>query len=133
LLKARGRARVSEQRKYKRIEFKEPVQYRILDGIPQTAAGTIFFEGTVSCDLSEGGIKFRVEDFIPLKAVVVVVVSLRDQPLLEIEGRVAWVQKIPHAENYLLGLEFVTSRENALAFKKLRHYIDNFFLTNIKR
>lgn len=126
-LDRRGCFAVGDKRKFKRIEFREPVQYRIVDGQAMEGLPPLFYTGTVSCDLSEGGIKFRCDDYIPSQVTVEVMITLPEEALLEIEGQVAWIQKLPHADGYLLGIEFTKSAENKVAFKKLHQYMDNLF------
>ena len=119
---------MSDKRKFQRVDFRKPVQYRVLDGQDPGILPALFYAGTVSCDLSEGGIRFRCEGFIPLQAVVAVVLDLDKEILCEVEGRVAWIQKVPHAESYLLGLEFLDSTENKVAVRRLHQYVEKILL-----
>jgi len=119
---------VSDKRKFKRVEFKEPVQYRVLGCDMPDFLPASFYSGTVSCDLGEGGIKFRSEKFIPIRALLAVEMTVAGGDMLALEGQVAWIQKIPHAESYFLGLEFVDSAENQSAIRQLRQYIMDYFL-----
>ena len=58
-------------------------------------------------DLSEGGLRFRAEDFIGLNTEVFCDIPLEGEQTVRMTGRIMWVQKVPHAENYHVGLEFV--------------------------
>ena len=88
----------SERRIFRRIRFKEPVQFQFKD---QIEAG-----GSVSSDLSEGGIRLMLFKFIPLNTELTLQVHLTSQKVLECHGRVVWIEKIQHAEAYQAGLEF---------------------------
>jgi hypothetical protein len=60
-----------------RVQFKEPGQ----------------FSGTLSCDLSEGGIRLHMNEFIPIGTELILTIQLADDRIEECPCRVVWVQK----------------------------------------
>lgn len=91
-------ATVQERRKFKRKEFREPVQFQFADPAQ--------FGGSLAYDLSEGGIKMNFNDFVPLDTKIGLQVRLDSQKVIDCIGHVVWVQKYPHMECYQAGLEF---------------------------
>jgi hypothetical protein len=107
-----------DNRKFLRREFREAVGYRYPE--------TLVLNGSVGCDLSEGGIRFRTEEFLPQDAQVVVNIQLKADREATLEARIIWVQKVPHAETYHIGCEFLESRDNVFP----RFIVKNFLELN---
>jgi hypothetical protein len=101
-----------EKRHYQRIRFREPLQY----WLPKKP----HVMGTITSDIGPGGVCFSSEEFIPLHSEVNFSVGLRPERHVDILGRVAWVQQIPHAERYQIGVEF----EDSPFVQMLRKEID---------
>jgi uncharacterized protein (TIGR02266 family) len=102
-----------ENRKYPRVAFRMPVKYRLNEVAP--------FCGELAQDLSEGGMRIRSNEFLPLGSRVSVRLQLdKDPRLVDVEGRVVWVKFIPYSEVYQLGIEFEdkmpAQRENIARF-----------------
>jgi c-di-GMP-binding flagellar brake protein YcgR len=95
-------AGVDEKRRHKRVESSFPVQYRNLRklGVPST--------GTVTRNLSEGGVCFKSNEFISLACRLVVEVALPNsaKPIKAI-SKVAWIRKTPSGDQYELGNQFL--------------------------
>ncbi len=87
-----------EQRKSRRFPLSEGVQYRRSPGQEPV--------GCLSCDLSSGGIRFRAQEFIALHSELFLEIPLPTRDILQVAGKVAWVQRIPHGEMYQVGVEF---------------------------
>ena len=120
---------VQEKRRYHRVVYREAVHYQILPGGHlDPAAGRPIkpFGGCLSWDLSEGGIRFRSDEFIPLNIDLSLQFTLGPQTPLGLEAKVVWVQKCPHSEYFFLGLEFKETAKNHQAKKELQHYISRF-------
>lgn len=115
-----------DKRIYKRVEFREPVKYQVVSPPDLRGSHLENFGGFLSLDLSEGGIRFRANDFLPLAAKLSLEISLERDQLLGLDGQVVWMQKLPHSEQYLFGLHFSDTPENAPARKTLHE----FFLLN---
>lgn len=106
-----------------RISFREPVQYRLQrseasveNGIERTGAG-------LSCDLNENGIRIRSNDFVPLNTFLFIDFLLKSHQPMQIQGRVVWIQKLPHSESYQMGVKFDRSSKEVL-IPALQEYLE---------
>ncbi len=89
-----------DNRKFPRVVFDRALRFK------GKSAGLAY--GRVARDLSQGGIRFNSDEFFPLGGSLAVQVQLADgERLFDLEGKVGWVRKQPHAEGYHVGLEFV--------------------------
>ncbi|MDO8581168.1 MAG: PilZ domain-containing protein [Candidatus Omnitrophota bacterium] len=88
----------SDRRNNQRINFREPVQYQGKD--------LCFFGGTLSYDLSEGGIRLSLPDFIPLDTEIFLKIPLDREKVVDRTGRVVWVQKVLSMDRYQAGIRF---------------------------
>lgn len=88
-----------ERRVFRRVEFREAVEIQGRDmGLGQ---------GGLAADLSEGGLRVNLFEFVPLDAELAVYIRISPEQIVEQTGRVVWVKKMPFADRYQLGLEFV--------------------------
>mgnify|MGYP001566409191 CR=1 FL=1 len=107
---------VDEKRKSRRFDFREAVEYYLADSpVCQGAAG---------CDLSQGGVRFRANDFIPLTSNLILNVFLKPEKIVRVEGTVVWVQQLPHEESYHIGCEFKGSRHNIFPISEIRKFLE---------
>jgi c-di-GMP-binding flagellar brake protein YcgR len=91
-----------EKRKHGRIGLSVPLRYQELRG------NTYLSKGTLTKDLSEGGVRFNTDAFIPLSAHLVVEMSLpRTMKAVKTIAKVAWIRKLPHGDNYEVGNHFL--------------------------
>lgn len=88
----------SERRQFKRVRFAEPVQLQFKN--PNK------FGACLSCDLSEGGIRVNLEDFVPPETDFILHIPLGTEKVVDCLGKVAWIDKLPYSERYQAGLEF---------------------------
>ena len=107
-----------ERRISKRFSLREPVQFQFLEAGP--------FTGGMSQDISETGIKIRLNDFLPLGTALTLHIQVTAQKSIECTGRVVWVQKLPHMENYQAGVHFVGIDSSS----NLKQTIPQYFLSN---
>lgn len=107
---------LADNRKFPRAEFREAVAYRF----PENSV----FNGSVGYDLSQGGVRFRTEDFLPHDAQVVVNLQLKIDQEATLDARVVWVQKVPHAEIYQVGCEFLENRDNVFPRFVVKNFLD---------
>ena len=105
------------KRQFRRINFREAVEFQI--------PGSSKWVGCLSHDLSEGGIRIRIPDFIPPKTEIMMNFALDRNKVVSATGRVIWVQRVPHGESYQLGLEFLDKGSNYFGKKRIRHYIES--------
>ncbi len=113
------RATDSEKRRFPRRPFREPVAV-CAQGMEAAAAR---YEGVLSCDLGEGGVRFYTGDFIPPGTALDLMLPLGPEEMTILSGRVAWVRKLPHAETYQAGVAFSEGEETAAERRRLRSFI----------
>ncbi len=107
---------MQEQRRFKRADFRQPYQ---LDSERGQLIGAC-----VACDLSAGGVRLRGEQFVPLHSRIRVKFAVEDGQPLILEGRVVWVQRVPHSEEYQIGVEFDESDTNMYPRSRIYRYIE---------
>lgn len=93
---------VEEKRRFPRAESVIPVQYRNLRGIENSTAGSL------TRNISEGGICFKTTEFISLACRLVVELELPavSKPIKAI-SKVAWIRKLSPADQYEVGNQFL--------------------------
>ena len=70
--------------------------------------GTQRYTETLSNNLSAGGVQCVTYEFLPTAREFLLEISLyRATPAVKARARVAWIQKVPHADQYRVGLEFL--------------------------
>lgn len=90
-----------ERRRWRRLRSHLPVRYQDLR--------TQRFVETLSKDISVGGVQCLTHEFLPTARELLVEISLyRGTPELKARARVAWIRQVPHADQYCMGLEFLT-------------------------
>ena len=87
-----------EKRQFRRMLHSQSVKYQFKD--PSQ------FGGCVSRDLSEGGVRVRLSNFVPLNTELTLKIRLADENIVECASRVIWVEKSRFGESYQAGLEF---------------------------
>ena len=94
-----------EKRQFPRFPFKQAVKFRIGEySCP---------DGSLSRDLSRGGICLTVNEFVAVKSLVVIYLQLnKESRLIQIQGIVSWVQIIPDSERYQVGIHFAPLEES---------------------
>jgi c-di-GMP-binding flagellar brake protein YcgR len=102
-----------ERRRYFRVNTHLPVRYQ-LKGHPTK------FGHTLSRDISEGGIRLLLNEFLPPKTEVLLEMIVLGK-IVDPLARVVWSQRIPHSDDYQIGLEF--SEIDEIEREKLREYI----------
>ncbi len=88
-----------EKRKCTRIRFGEPIDFHVKDGSR--------YGSGLTRDLSEGGLKLTFNDFVALNTEFNLQFRLGNNEFVECLGRVVWIEKLPFAEQYQAGLEFI--------------------------
>ena len=90
---------VDERRSFHRFNRAQLVRFQLKD--PSQ------FGGSLSCDLSQGGARVHLSDFMPVNTELTLQIQLTDQNIVECSCRVAWVKKNRFSDRYQAGLEFV--------------------------
>ena len=93
----------TEKRKFTRVKTHIPVKYRKL----REGAGSVGF-GSLSRDLSQGGVQFRAEEFISMacRLIVEVDIPMLTRPVKAI-SKVAWIRKTDTGDDYEIGNQFL--------------------------
>lgn len=108
---------MEDKRRFRRIPFREPVQFRSKDHAEPA--------GCVAYDLSERGIRLNSQNFIAVKEELALTLQMDFGTQIDVQGRVVWVQRVPHAEYYQVGLEFPPGSAEPQAFTELQEYIQS--------
>jgi len=80
-----------------RARFTDPVQYEELE---INVAG-----GSVGFDISEGGIRIKFNEYVPVGTVVTLYIHLKDS-IIQCSGHIRWMKKYPYSDYYQAGLQF---------------------------
>lgn len=97
---------VPERRESPRVNTAMSVQYR---GIRQTDDSVV---GAIARDISVGGIRLLVNEFVSVFTRLVLEVALPSSPKpVTVISKVAWVRKRPHGEQYEVGMQFMDIAE----------------------
>ena len=92
-----------EKRRFPRFSFKEPVGYLRTEGLPEN--------GSLGEDLSPGGVRIRVPEFIPLRTVLNLKIHLNNPVrVMDVKGQVVWVRQVPYSDTYDIGIQFFEQR-----------------------
>lgn len=88
-----------ERRKHKRAEFDWPVGYHVRD--------TNRFCGCLGCDISLGGLKVLLTEFIAVHTMMEVCGNFTDTHTpVNLQVQIVWLRKVPYSEMYYAGLKF---------------------------
>jgi len=92
---------IIEKRRFQRIDSSLPLRYKNI----KTATVPM---GSLTKDISEGGIRFKTNEFISLACRLVVEVTLpTTQKPIKAISKVAWIRKLSSGEQYELGNQFL--------------------------
>lgn len=90
-----------ERRRFQRIDSNVPIRYRNLRMATVPA-------GSLSKDISEGGVRFKTSEFISLACRLVVEINLPSvQKPIKAISKVAWIRKLSSGDQYELGNQFL--------------------------
>ena len=110
---------IAEKRRFKRVQFRDPVKYHFRD--------ISNFGGCLAYDISEGGMRINFFDFVPVNTEMNFQLKLSSIPkLIDVTGRVVWLQQVPYSDRYQIGLQFTEpdtlSREEIRSYVKSHHF-----------
>ncbi len=89
-----------DKRQYPRFSFNGPVGYQRNEEYPEN--------GSLCIDVSQGGVKLRSSEFIPLHTLLDLKLHLKNPSrLLSVKGQVIWVREVPHSEIFDVGIRFI--------------------------
>ena len=97
---------VKEKRRMPRIDARLPLQYKDIQR-PIEA-----YSGTLTRNISESGVRFLTNEFLSIFTRLLVEVSVPSfaRPIKAI-SKVAWIQKVPHSNQYNVGAQFMDMTE----------------------
>jgi c-di-GMP-binding flagellar brake protein YcgR len=97
---------VKERRGTPRISARLPLQYKDIQRPIET------YSGTLTKDVSEGGVRFIANEFLSVFTRLLLEVSVPSfsRPIKAI-SKVAWIQKIPRSNQYNVGVQFMDMTE----------------------
>jgi hypothetical protein len=102
----------SEKRKFQRVATHIPVKFRRLRQTEGTDA-----KSTITRNLSEGGVRFKSDEFISraCRLVVELDMPMFTKPVKAI-SKVAWIKKSPNGEDFEIGNQFleISKEDSAL-------------------
>ena len=105
---------MANQRQYPRFPFRQAVGYQM---------GEAPSSGSLSGDISEGGLRLTVSEFIPLHTIVRLNIRLTDPVrVVPAKGKVVWVREDPQAERFDVGIAFIVDHDTGPA---LRDYVSS--------
>lgn len=111
-------SRDSDRREFRRVRYAEPVGFTVPRLVG--AAG-----GGLSGDLSPGGLRLNVAEFIAAGTELTVQFRLDDGQAVECQARVAWVEKQRFSDRYYVGLTFLPLDSAAQIRKHINRFVDS--------
>ena len=98
---------MEERRRYIRIPENLEISYEVIPAEKKPIAYT-------TRDISQGGIKFWVHDFIPKNSRLKIrLVLCRTSIVIEALVQLVWISKIAHGDAYEIGVKFVDIPQKA--------------------
>jgi c-di-GMP-binding flagellar brake protein YcgR len=96
-----------ERRQALRVECELTTSYRDLDSEDPAR-----IECAVVKNISRGGLKIRVDAFVPIQDRLYVYLHLPTHQTLEVQVRPAWIVELPHLNKYEMGARFFEMSED---------------------
>ena len=91
-----------EKRRYQRLKSALPLRYKNLRTLGEVPAGSL------TRNISEGGVCFESNKFISLACRLVVEINIPTSPKpIKAISKVAWIRKLPSSDMYELGNQFL--------------------------
>jgi len=109
---------IEEKRHFPRIKLKSPLRYQI--------RGTSEFDNVVCDNISDGGVGFISNKYIPTSSLVMLEINVLSRVLRPI-GRIVSSLPLPHSERNRLGIEFLEFENSE------KHYLHDFIDMQLSR
>jgi c-di-GMP-binding flagellar brake protein YcgR len=95
---------LDNRRQFPRFEFDKPVQYQPKEGADSC--------GALASDISLGGIKITINEFVPLGSVLELGIHIAELGRqVMIKSKVVWIRENTYSERFDIGLEFVRDEQ----------------------
>jgi len=91
-----------ERRQWNRVDMNVPFKFR------EVGEFNRFPLDSETRDISEGGIRFATDKFLPKDSKLVVSIDFNDAPAVKATVKVAWSVRESHTNMYEIGVEFDT-------------------------
>ncbi|MBN1353213.1 MAG: PilZ domain-containing protein [Candidatus Omnitrophica bacterium] len=99
-----------------------PLKYKNLNSIGEE------FRGTISKNISEGGVRFRSDRFISLACRLIVEFNIPaiQKPIRAI-SKIAWIKKLPVGDDYEVGNQFleITRQDKEIIRSYINQQLEN--------
>ena len=95
-----------ERRKSIRVECEFPTSFRDLD-----STNPARIENAVVKNISRGGVKLRVDDFVPIQDRLYIYLHLPTHHTIEVQLKLAWIIELPHLKKYEAGARFMDMKQ----------------------
>lgn len=105
-----------ERRAFKRFRFQQPVEFQTKE-----PSQTI---GSLSGDISEGGIRLKLFKFLPINSQITLSVYLDSLQVVECHGRVVWIEEEPASERFEVGIEFESTSQSNVSKQSIRKFLE---------
>jgi c-di-GMP-binding flagellar brake protein YcgR len=91
-----------EKRQHSRVRSRLPIDYKNLRGEAKAQRGTL------TRDISEGGIRFLSDEFLSLANRLVININIPTAARqVKAITKIAWIKKLPSADRYEVGNQFI--------------------------
>ena len=97
---------MQERRQSIRVECEFSTTFRDLD-----SSNPGHIEAAVVRNISRGGVKIRVDAFIPIQDRLYVYLHLPNHRTIEVQVKPAWIVELPHLGKYEMGARFVDMKQ----------------------
>ena len=107
---------LADKRGYPRKECELQSSFKDLDGKPGSRPRLAIIK-----DISQSGVRLRINDFIPLNSRLHLSLSLPKHENIEIPLKTAWITELPHLGKYELGGSFAGLSQHQI--ESLHHFL----------
>lgn len=115
---------LKERRRYPRYNLRLPLQYKNMKAL----SGPL--NGTLTRDLSEGGVRFIGNEFLSLANRLVLIISLpAPSRSIKTVSKIAWIRKIPLGDQYEIGNQFLSMSEDDR--KELKGHLEKLSVSQV--
>ena len=93
----------NDKRQFRRVSCEVETSFKNLDQPAKKGIG----ETTIS-DISEGGVRFRSNHFVPVQDRLLVTLKIPGKKLIETLAKPAWIREIPSVGQFDIGCQFLS-------------------------
>ena len=68
------------------------------------------YGGCLAADISDGGMKVSLNNFVPVDTELSLEVQLASQRIVDCVANIVWIEKMPYMDRYQVGLKFKEER-----------------------